>query len=383
MMDKTMDYSGYDRIIGSIIWFLIAAILLSFSAPAFADPNNSERSSMGHYQDVIQALPGVFCALRMDGTVSVVETCSKDGLYLDEGYEQFKENVERWTDIQKIVTIGAQAGVAGIIENGDVVLELIADDVKEIHGGCTEWHGIKDIISDGIGTFGLKNDGRVITTEGVRRYFEKCYAIYNPAFDSWKDIVTIKGPEHCLGGYGFFGLSKDGVLYHFGWSVLNDWNGLMNIADVEGITDSFLALREDGTVYTGTYDDGMNYLKDIVQIGAGSSHAAAIKSDGTVLVSNNSIDNRTEELDWSDVVSIYWGLGDILFGVCKDGTVKCHMTKNSDLPYVDQDVIESWNGIVRLSVLWYYGPLFDTQAELIVIGYKEDGSIVSTRDLSL
>ena len=83
------------------------------------------------------------------------------------------------------------------------------------------------------------------------------------------------------------------------------------------------------------------------------------------------------------MVSIYWGLGDILFGVCKDGTVKCHMTKSSDLPYVDQDVIESWNGIVRLSVLWYYGPLFDTQAELIVIGYKEDGSIVSTRDLSL
>ena len=71
MMNRMKSYSGYARIISSIIiWFLIAAILLSFSAPAFAEPDNSERASIGHYQNVVQALPGVFCALRMDGTVS-------------------------------------------------------------------------------------------------------------------------------------------------------------------------------------------------------------------------------------------------------------------------------------------------------------------------
>ncbi len=383
MMNRIKSYPCCARIIGSIIiWALMAAILLSFSAPAFAEPDNSERDSIGHYEDVVQALPGVFCALRMDGTVSVVEICSEDGLYLDEGYEQFKENVEKWTDIKKIFTIGGQDGIAGIIENGDVVLELMNDDVKEIHGDCTEWHGIKDIISDSCGTFGLKTDGTVIATEDTIQLFEN-YSSSNQMFGTWKDIIAIRGPEHCLGGYGFFGLSKDGVLYHDGWSILNDWNGLKNITDVEGTTGCFLALRTDGTVYSGSYDDCMNNWKDIVQIKAGASHAAAIKSDGTVLVSSNNIDNQTEELDWSDVVSINWGLGDILFGVCKNGTVKCHMTDNYNLPYVDQDVIESWDSIVRLSVLWYYGSHPDKQAELIIIGYKKDGSIVSTRDLSL
>ena len=336
------------------------------------------------YSDIIQTFDGdAICALRLDGTVKVVELLpgDKDN---DAEFGRFKENVEKWTDIKKIVRIGGLGGIAGIKENGDVVLELMDDDYFErMHGECREWHGIEDIISGDSGTFGLKKDGTVIATEATIRFRENTSSS-NYIFDTWKDIVTIKGPEYCLGGFGFFGLSRDGVLYHDGFSILNDWNGLKNIADIEGTTGMFLALRKDGTVYP---DRNMSDWKDIIQIRAGEVYAAGIRSDGSVLVTDHSIDNQTVILDWPEVISIYFGLNDTLFGVCKDGTIRCYVPKlSNDLsPYINLDEINAWNGIVKLSLVYdyYKNRRNDEQSEIIVIGYREDGSIVSTRDLSL
>ncbi len=338
------------------------------------------------YSDIIQTFDGdAICALRLDGTVKVVELLpgDKDN---DAEFGRFKENVEKWTDIKKIVRIGGLGGIAGIKENGDVVLELMDDDYFErMHGECREWHGIEDIISGDSGTFGLKKDGTVIATEATIRLRENTSSS-NYIFDTWKDIVTIKGPEYCLGGFGFFGLSRDGVLYHDGFSILNDWNGLKNIADIEGTTSMFLALRKDGTVYP---DRNMSDWKDIIQIKAGGTHAAGITGDGSVLVTDHSIDNQTVILDWPEVISIYFGyfgLNDTLFGVCKDGTIRYYVPEISDdlTPYVNQDEINTWTGIVKLSLVYdHYKKRYDEQSEIIVIGYREDGSIVSTRDLSL
>lgn len=107
------------------------------------------------------------------------------------------------------------------------------------------------------------------------------------------------------------------------------------------------------------------------------------------MVTDHSIDNQTVILDWPEVISIYFGyfgLNDTLFGVCKDGTIRYYVPEISDdlTPYVNQDEINTWPGIVKLSLVYdHYKKRYDEQSEIIVIGYREDGSIVSTRDLSL
>lgn len=383
MMNRMKSYSGYARIISSIIiWFLIAAILLSFSAPAFAEPDNSERASIRHYQDVVQALPGVFCALRMDGTVSVVEICSEDGLYLDEGYEQFKENVEGWTDIDRIVMQCNLNGIAGIKDNGGVVLELVNNGYTELFcGECKNWTDIEDIILQTYGVFGLKRDGTVIATQETIRYYEDDFH-RRFTFDGWKDIKTIETSLNDNRDYVLLGITEDGTLFYNGSSYFTgDWNGIKDIADADLNAYIYLILRKDGTVDLGGIDalgakDVLNW-RDIIQVKAGRTHAAGLKSDGTVLLCSG---DSTETLEWENVVSIYIDGYDNLFAVCEDGTVKCFVQDDDCFSGTNQNEVESWQGIEKLSILNYPGRRI---SETIVIGYREDGSIVSTRDLSL
>ena len=336
------------------------------------------------YCEIIQPLVDVACALRKDGTVAVTGI----GLAMDSGYSdsflRFKKNVEAWTDIKKIVVLGNMDGIAGIKEDGSVVVEISNDidydnDYYNSYRGCSDWTGINDIASNSLGTFGLKKDGTVIATDNTVRRFEESYH-RKFTFDGWKDITELQTSTNMNGDFVLFGLSEDGTLYYNGACMtVGDWNGIKDISAIDCNAYIYLVLRKDGTVDIGGLDSGLCADKvfawsDISQIKAGRSAATGLKNDGTVVFAGQSY---PEELNWRSISSIYLDPCDNFYGLYDDGSVECYI-EPEQYPYyysVDQEEIRRWRGLEKLSFLLTYD-------EVVVIGYFDDGSIISTHDLS-
>ena len=370
----------------SIALIIILVCLDSLTAYAQANQPTSNRIedsfSSDRFREIIQPLSGVACALREDGTVAVMEMGPDASGTGNPEWSDFKDKVERWTDIKKIAEL--YNGIAGIKNDGSVLIEVIVeyymDDIEKEYKECKEWKDIADIVSTVYGTFGLKTDGTVIATSGTIRYFEENYQ-RKFTFDKWEDIKEIHFCHNMNGDYLLLGLSEDGTLYYNGASYFaKDWNGLRRVAAVDLGSYVYLILREDGTVDAGgincgEWTDAVYKWKEIIQTAAGGSAAAGLKSDGTVVIAGN---GYPENLNWNGVSKIYFDANDNLYGVCKDGKVKICMRSDTYKYYVsDCESVETWNDIEKLSFL------YDIEKQkMIVVGIKMDGSIVSTSDLA-
>lgn len=374
-IEKLSFLTDFDRKEIIVIGFLKDGSVLSTRDVFDNSYKDSVSLSVGCYSDVVQPLQGIVCALRMDGTVAVAN------IWPDENANDygnlFKENVEKWSNIKKLAVISGMNGLFGITENGSVFLEMI-DDVyyERLYGECRNWTDISDIVSSNFGVFGLKTDGTVIATDSTIQFYEKNY---NKRFNfaGWKNIARLETSVNMNSDYVLLGLSRDGTMYCDGASLfIGDWNGVKNIAEIDIGAYIYLVLRKDGRVDVGGIDgcpDARSW-KDIVKIRTGVSSCAGLKSDGTVVLGDLM---SSVELDWADVIDLYFDIDDNLFGVCKDGTVKCYINDYSDY-VVDQDAIESWQEIEKLSLIEDWN-----EKETIVVGYKKDGHVVCTRDLSL
>ena len=161
--------------------------------------------------------------------------------------------------------------------------------------------------------------------------------------------------------------------------TVGDWNGIKDISAIDCNAYIYLVLRKDGTVDIGGLDSGLCADKvfawsDISQIKAGRSAATGLKNDGTVVFAGQSY---PEELNWRSISSIYLDPCDNFYGLYDDGSVECYI-EPEQYPYyysVDQEEIRRWRGLEKLSFLLTYD-------EVVVIGYFDDGSIISTHDLS-
>lgn len=336
------------------------------------------------YSEIIQPLIDVACALRKDGTVAVTRIGPTAELGYSDDLLKFKRTVETWTDIKKIVVLGSMDGIAGIKEDGSVVVELDDGvnydiDYYKSYRGCGDWTNIDDIVSNSAGTFGLKKNGTVIATDTTVRQFEENYR-RKFTFDGWKDITELQLSANMNGDFVLLGLSEDGTLYYNGACMtVGDWNGIKDISAIDCSPYVYLVLKKDGTADIGGIGGGFYAGKvfaweDISQIKVGSSAAAGLKNDGTVVVVGQ---NYPEELNWRCISSIYLDPQDNIYGLFDDGSVTCYIEPDQD-PYhysVDQEEIKKWRGLDRLSFLLAYD-------EIIVIGSFDDGSIISTHDLS-
>ena len=350
------------------------------------------KSSFSMDEDFIEITQcgDTFFAVRKDGTVAAATIKRGEENNWSKQNRLLKEKIERWTNVKKIVALGYGDEIAVIKKDGSVIVEIFNEEERkrteeyynaeyyDANKECSSWSDIDDIVSNRVGTFGLKKDGTVIATAETIRLFEENYR-RKFTFDGWKDIAEIQTSTNMNGDYVLFGLSKDGTLYYNGSSMFaGDWNGIVDISAIDCKGYIYFVLRKNGTVDIGGINCGawiedVYRWKDIVQIRAGESGVAGIKRDGTVVVAGY---GYPEELKWDKIQTIYFDADNNLYGLCKDGTIKCCI--RSDGYYsVDQYIIESWQGIENLSFL------YDMENnEIVAVGIRNDGGIFSTHELS-
>lgn len=171
----------------------------------------------------------------------------------------------------------------------------------------------------------------------------------------------------------------------------NDTFGGIAIEDViefETRGSSFsaiLAVKSDGTVVNvksskskiGRYS--VSDWTDIVSVKIAYCHTMGLKSDGTVVVTKEIIDDesyrvaRLDLSDWQDIVSIYT-TGSLLIGIKSDGTVVATASlmdgDSCDDHKLDMiKAVSDWTDIVSIYTR------FDR-----IIGLKSDGTVVATGD---
>ena len=171
----------------------------------------------------------------------------------------------------------------------------------------------------------------------------------------------------------------------------NDTFGGIVIEDVIEFTtpasniSAILAVKSDGTVVNvrsskskiGRYS--VSDWTDIVSVKMAYCHTMGLKSDGTVVVTKEIIDDesyrvaRLDLSDWQDIVSIYT-TGSLLIGMKSDGTVVATAS------LMDGDSCDDYNlDMIKAVSDWTDIVSIYTRGNRI-IGLKSDGTVVATGD---
>lgn len=146
-----------------------------------------------------------------------------------------------------------------------------------------------------------------------------------------------------------------------------------------------LAVKSDGTVVNVTSRktkigrENVSDWKDIVSVKLAYVHTMGLKSDGTVVVTKENVDDedyRVARLDlsgWQDIVSIYT-TGTLLIGLKSNGTVVATASlmdgeSCADLALGMIEDVSKWTDVV--SIYTRYNRIF---------GLKSDGTVVATGD---
>lgn len=328
------------------------------------------------YQDIVGFPWGGACALRQNGTVQAIKM----------GEEA--EEIRQWRDIIKIVPLYySGSALGGIREDGTVVIAG-RDNFQECYGfeEYQRWTDIVDLADIGIKLFGLKSDGTVVATGGDQ-FVEEWDNLQNFDVSDWKNIRKICGTANANADFVLFGLDEKGTLHYAGASyfVPKNWDGLKEVADIECTGYVYLVVKKDGTVSVGglgggSIADEVESWKDIVQVCAGLSSAVGLREDGTVVTAGYRY--NPDLSDWQNIQSIYKDDANNIYGICKDGTVRCYTPKDEYEDWyqgstVNQSLVESWTGIERVK------GIYDEEAkEMVVVGFRHDGTIACTRELN-
>lgn len=253
-----------------------------------------------------------------------------------------------------------------VAASGEIFMALKADgtiyytvtpnllsDTQQLEVVCKALDGWKDLCSIAAGythLVGLKTDGTVVAAGKNDR--GQCDV------QDWTDIVCVTA-----GMYYTVGVKADGTLVYAGDpSAIGqiEWESTGVVA-VSGSDYMLMALLEDGSVKTwaanGRSSEGW---EDAVQICAGHAGPAALKKDGTVLVSDPDLLDNYEEEDWTGLVRI--ALRGNLIGLKADGTlVSCGYDMDG------QCHVTFWEDVVDLY----------TVSDLSV-GVRKDGTLITT-----
>ena len=226
----------------------------------------------------------------------------------------------------------------------------------------------------------LRTDGSVVCVEG--------YCSGEPVYANlgWTDIVKID-----VSGSAIVGLRADGVVLAAGRNMKNDLGirgdnlirGSFNcvifdskiqndveipVVDIAACTGRVIALWEDGTVQSTNVQDQLSSWNNIVDID--TMHSAfgnkifGVRQDGTVMESGSG-DSAYVTTGWTDIVDICAGWSSVA-GLKSDGTVVISQTPELEGNMGASYDTVSWTGIVELS------------GYSEIVGLKSDGTVVST-----
>ena len=186
-------------------------------------------------------------------------------------------------------------------------------------------------IYDSLAYLLLKRDGTVdIYREG--EYYEWMYESAEKVKE-WKDMIQIAVTgEFASDNYEFYGLKKDGTVWHV--FQMKDGSGNEMIPTDKGITSicagyggDVLGLNKEGEVEIlekESEETGMLQIeswKDITQLAMGECHTIGLRADGTVVAAGQNYAGQCDVEDWKDIVYIAAGRTCTL-GITADGDLK-------------------------------------------------------------
>lgn len=204
-----------------------------------------------------------------------------------------------------------------ICEDGDVTAfgESTHGELK-----ANNWSGIDAIAAGDRHVIGLRPDGTVVAAG--KNDYQQCDV------SDWRDVIAISaGDVHTVG------LTVDGKVIATGYNK-------------EGQTDVYSLVQEAGD-------------RQIVAVSAGYMHTLALLEDGTVLAAGNNVYGECEVSDWRDIVYICSGTS-FAAGLRSDGTVMVSGDGTWDWG------VSEWTDIVQLAAGDFY-----------LVGLRADGTVVA------
>jgi alpha-tubulin suppressor-like RCC1 family protein len=274
------------------------------------------RFAFGNYQTMVLAAgKNNSAVLNKDGTVSVVGRNDNGELA-----------AENWTDI-KAISLGDKH-IVGLKHNGEVVA---AGSNSSGRCNVVQWKNIAAISAGDGHTVALDSDGRVLAT-----------------------------------GYDEFGQCQT--------DVLMSEAGEKRIVAVAAGHYHTVALLEDGTA-VACGDNRFNACNvknwtDLAAVYAGSMFTAGLKTNGTVVVTGQSVSGWNVS-EWTDMVGLAAG-DSWLTGIRADGTVvsvgiegaylqECHRT------------MENWKNIAHVAVGFDQTVAMDSEGKIFCAGVNNFG----------
>lgn len=352
------------------ILMLILSVLFTLSPTAYAKENLTKK-----IVDVVVVGddPRSQIALLTDGTVRTTGLAHA-------GYSKSLIRwVSSWTDIVQICTMGLH--VFGLKEDGRVV-STIGREPKDTPLGYLRperrfdpntWTGVKELISSGdFEYYGLTRDGRILVSNDEQgSCFGGCASFMN-----WTDIK--KAVFFAYGeDRGLFGLRGDGTAIAAEDSAFTFYGGfsepVRDVVDIDSSGYIFCALLKDGTVRLGGVVGEMRRedaarLHDVAQIAVCYQTLLCRLKDGTV-VSCGSEGIETLPKDWGSIVEIQSLHPQFPIGLCLGEDGKLHAT--GDFGEDLQKELESWEDIVRVTT--QRGVL--CVPEPYVLAWESDGTL--------
>ena len=129
--------------------------------------------------------------------------------------------------------------------------------------------------------------------------------------------VALSGTNRLAVGRNFvIYIDKNGALQTRGSVSAGPFEGCVQVSAND---THIMGLKSDGTVVTSDNDPSVAEWKNAVMIAAGRNHSAALKKDGTVYCTGDT-KACSAVADWSDISEVYAGNG-ITLGLKKDGTL--------------------------------------------------------------
>lgn len=272
--------------------------------------------------------------LKYSNTISAGIRCSSSlgknkEVFASSDDDKIKEKIETWGK-KNIISIAVNGELAiGLKNNGKVVH---AGKVSGYRIETKTWDNIISVCAGERYLVGLKSDGKLVAQghNGDNQI----------DIDNWKNIIAIDtGWRHTVG------LDKNGKIFITGYKSKSQLDQIkkhkdewINIVDISagggsggkwGINETghTVALRADHSV-VAVGDNSMGQCevygddwKDIIAISAGDFHTVGLKSDGTVVTTQDkNTDSAKKIKKWTNIVAVSAGYG-ITLGLKSDGTV--------------------------------------------------------------
>lgn len=321
----------------------------------------------------LQSWPTYLVGYGVDGSIRLAALFDGE-LYSIEPWSE--EELADWQDVEQLYL--HYDSCLGLTEEGKV-LALCRKEEREDF--CREVSGWTQIRQLGFAmapiVVGLREDGSLVAAQEDDIFYD-----YSELVEELRSLKNIQRLEQT--DMGVFVIDGDGALV---WGASGE--GWTNIDSVYAGSDSFFALRRDGTVavYLNSYPDDLR-LREVAgwdhvaelgfdMVGFGRYVPVGLRDDGTVCTVSTGYSGGAygywDCSGWTDVQKLY-SCSDFTIGLRADGSLLVTGGEFRSADFLDE--VAQWSGI---RAIFYGGDEYINH----IVGLKMDGTLVAAGDNSL